>query len=424
VTSDYIDRLLELDFGQLALMISGVLRDPSSNFTVFVLFLAAVTIVLLLVIVALVLVFTGGDEEYEEYEEYGDYVETDEEAEARLAAVAERAAEAKAKAERRRRLAPVMALAWLGIAAVVWMAGGYVSGRDAICVSCHEDGSLLHTTRYTEPEADPHSGTRCIACHETSNWLAGVTVAVPGRAAHYINGVLTDADTSGYGVPVANNSCAGCHRRSLGETIESEDRGLRMSHAEPLESKALCSDCHAMHPGSGVVDRYTVGMDPCMRCHDQQTASAECSYCHTKDIGYALRSRTFLEPKIQVVDISCGGCHDEGPCDACHGTRMPHTAEFKGAFHAREAVEDIWDNGGRTCRRCHTNTRRSCTQCHKGTFPTHPPGYMPKGHQNADPLNNGCDQCHWQNAWIRGRNFCGLCHEQWRGLDPGRRTNQ
>jgi hypothetical protein len=93
-------------------------------------------------------------------------------------------------------------------------------------------------------------------------------------------------------------------------------------------------------------------------------------------------------------------------------------------MHARAAVEDVWFNGGEMCRRCHSDTRNGCWQCHLGTFPAHPPGYMPKGHQSADPFSNGCDSCHWQMAWIRGRNFCGLCHPKWDNINPGREVYQ
>ena len=110
--------------------------------------------------------------------------------------------------------------------------------------------------------------------------------------------------------------------------------------------------------------------------------------------------------------IDCGGCHSQETCDACHGIRMPHTMAFMGASHARPAVEDLWYNGGRTCSRCHNANNRPCTKCHN-TMPSHGADYMPKGHQAADPYNNGCDNCHGKNAWIKGRNYCGLCHPEY-----------
>ena len=65
-SADYIDRILELDFREAYVFLTGVLRDPSSNITVFALMLGAVTILVLLIILALVVLFTGGEDEYEE----------------------------------------------------------------------------------------------------------------------------------------------------------------------------------------------------------------------------------------------------------------------------------------------------------------------------------------------------------------------
>ena len=92
---------------------------------------------------------------------------------------------------------------------------------------------------------------------------------------------------------------------------------------------------------------------------------------------------------------------------------MPHTVAFMGTGHARPAVEDLWYNGGRMCKRCHTATRRPCVACHKNPFTGHPPSYMIEGHKNANPYSNGCDACHSEMAWVNGRNFCGNCHPKW-----------
>jgi hypothetical protein len=295
-----------------------------------------------------------------------------------------------------------------------------VSRRDAVCLSCHLDGGL-HTTRLEDPERDPHSDVMCVSCHESSNNLVTLTVAVPVRAAHYVGGFIGKRGGQEYGTPVRNAACSGCHESALVGTFENEARGIRISHAEPLESKALCSDCHAPHEGTGVTDGYTVGMETCLRCHDAQTASAKCDYCHTKDVGFAVAARSAVKPTTHVDIVSCGGCHSQKRCDSCHGIRMPHSAAFKNWGHARVAVEDIWYNDGRMCKRCHTDNRRPCARCHGSAFPAHPSKYMPKGHQTADPNSNGCDGCHNYNRWIAGRNFCGICHEKYLGAPIPRR---
>jgi hypothetical protein len=155
-------------------------------------------------------------------------------------------------------------------------------------------------------------------------------------------------------------------------------------------------------------------MSSCLRCHDNEQASAECEYCHTRDIAYAVHVNFDPSPKRLVPDTRCGSCHDETKCDACHGLRMPHSAEFLSVTHPREATLDIWYNGGQTCKKCHTVTRNPCTSCHRKVGPGHPVSHWPTSHKGDGPAAAaGCDGCHGYLAPIRNRNFCGVCHEEY-----------
>jgi hypothetical protein len=184
-----------------------------------------------------------------------------------------------------------------------------------------------------------------------------------------------------------------------------------MSHAEPLEAGAECVDCHALE--SGVVSDHNVGMVPCLRCHDNEVASAECETCHLGDPAQAIRS---TEPtagsfaSALVPRPGCDSCHDQATegCDACHGLRLPHADEFRAYAHARPGVEDIWDNDGKLCGQCHYQGRRDCTRCHE-QMPSH--GLWWKdAHYVGDDFNAPC-ACHQDKAWTPGRSFCGLCHD-------------
>ncbi len=306
-----------------------------------------------------------------------------------------------------RRLPLYATLGLWGLAfALVWVAGGLVSRTDQMCVSCHIDGSI-HALRIQAPAEDPHGAVECVSCHETGGLVASATTKVPWRAAHFVRGYLEDGGAKGYGSPVANSTCLACHRVEVASTQVDPERGIRVSHTEPLEQGALCNDCHRPRPNTGVIDRYTVGMDPCLRCHDGEQASAECDLCHTKDIGLAVQASSVVKPRAHQDIVRCEGCHKLDTCDACHGVRLPHSSAFMNGGHARQAVEDIWYNNGQVCNRCHTKNRRSCGNCHRNQFPSHPESYMPKGHQSADPYNNGCTQCHDYLEWMHGRNFCG-----------------
>jgi hypothetical protein len=380
------------------------LRNPAENPNAFILLIVAITTVLALVIMVVILVFMSSSEEDQIVTEEGEAVSIPREPPP--------VREPWIPEATRRRWAPVFTLGWVIVVAAIWVIGGFASRPDAVCLSCHVDDSP-HEARLDRSTAtvDPHESVRCASCHETPNLLLSVTTAVPGRAIHYVGGAIGNRYAEGYGSPVANSSCTACHREALVGTITDVDRGLRMSHKEPLELKPLCIDCHEASAGLGVVNQFTVGMEPCIRCHDAEVASAECSYCHIKDPGSAIQVKTDFKPKTHAVD--CSGCHELTTCDSCHGIRMPHTTPFMGAGHAREAVEDIWFNGGRVCKGCHTETRRPCGRCHGGTFPAHPPSYMIQGHKSANPFANGCDECHEYRAWVTGRNFCGNCHPQW-----------
>ncbi len=76
--------------------------------------------------------------------------------------------------------------------------------------------------------------------------------------------------------------------------------------------------------------------------------------------------------------------------------------------HAREGVEDLWFNDGKTCAKCHYEGHNPCSSCHE-SLPSHGKAWI-QAHKEGSP--DGCT-CHDKKAYIYGRNFCELCH------DPG-----
>lgn len=405
-----LDKLLQADLRDVWPFVLGVLKDPGTDRTAFIAILGVFAIITLLVVLVLVLVFMSVPEDEEEM------LAEDEQAPAVIPVVEEDAfvpeTDAEAPDEKPvRRISPLLSgVIWAGIFAIVWMAGGVVSSRDVMCLSCHGD-KPFHVVRADNPKLDPHSKVLCVDCHESPNVVVRITTAVPARAVHFLGGVTWEKVARGYGTPVANKSCAGCHQTVLATTITDPVRGLRVSHVAPLKAKARCSECHATHADTGITNRFTVGMVPCLRCHDNTTASAKCEYCHTKDIAFAVSSRGVVQSQSHDIAWDCSACHkDQTRCDNCHHLRMPHTQAFMNGGHARIAAEDIWFNNGNTCKRCHTAVRRPCANCHVGRFPSHGSPSWAKDHQAANPLSNGCDACHGYRAWIQGRNFCENCH--------------
>jgi hypothetical protein len=288
-----------------------------------------------------------------------------------------------------------------------WALTGYTTSDPALCKDCHwpaaEHANAVEGT-------DRHVAVSCISCHESGGTVGRYLRNVPARLIHFANTQSSDAVRGEYGrVTVA--ACSSCHAAALEGLATNEARGLKISHTQPLASSAVCIDCHAMR--AGVVGTHNAGMAPCLRCHDSKQASAECATCHDESTASAVRARTTSFTGEQIPDISCGGCHNEAQeCDWCHGIRLPHTREFMTYAHARAGAVDFWFNGGATCSRCHTESRRPCQRCHGSLLGGgHGEGtsWLARGHQKADV--QACDTCHRKLAYAATRDFCAdVCH--------------
>ena len=201
-----------------------------------------------------------------------------------------------------------------------------------------------------------------MSCHEPGGVIGRYVTGVPLRLLHSATASTGAGNAGDYG-QATTRACTSCHAAALAGTTTNAERGLKMSHAEPLAASASCIDCHTMR--NGIVSVHNAGMKPCLRCHDDVKASSACTTCHEGTVAAAARARTTSFQSVQISEVTCGGCHNEKrDCDTCHGIRMPHTTKFMAGAHARAAAVDIWYNGGATCRRCHTATRRPCTKCH------------------------------------------------------------
>lgn len=283
-----------------------------------------------------------------------------------------------------------------------WLATAVTTTSTPVCLTCHEGSDHA----LTQADRDPHEQVRCVRCHDDGGALASLTVAVPSRVEHVVTGMLREVPTGGYGT--SDRACGSCHAADIERTTDNGAKAVKMSHIEPLAQGAECLDCHRV--SDGVVGVSTTGMQPCLRCHNDTDASADCAFCHTGDIALAVAGRsqaTTATAEVLVTRIDCGGCHTQETCDSCHGIRLPHTPEFMSYGHAREGVEDLWYNGGATCGKCHTEESRPCTSCHLGRFMSHGSTFRTL-HQSG--TSSGCDSCHSAMAYRNGRDFCGLCH--------------
>lgn len=386
---------LETLFEELGILFT----DPMSNLTAALLLYAVIgTIIALMLVVAIMLLLGGNDED--EIDDSSASIE----ARHHTSELAQGEHSEARKPKTPAQLATTLAV-FAGLFLAVWVATGYSTSTNAVCLSCHAETAHV----LAADQENPHSDAGCVACHEPGGMVSRVTGNLTPRLLHFADASLSDvALMEEYG-RITQSSCLSCHdMRNNGDVVDKE-RGLRMSHAEPLDASVECVECHT--PVSGVVAGHNAGMSPCLRCHDAKRASAECSTCHDRKAAQAARSEvTTAYAGVQIEEVRCGSCHDEKQeCDSCHGIRMPHTVEFKAYAHARAGAADFWYNGGKGCAKCHTPTRRSCQRCHTLM--------LGKGHQPSQAINHRtateaqCNGCHRQYSHTSGRNFClEVCH--------------
>jgi len=301
------------------------------------------------------------------------------------------------------------ALIGVGVVVVVfgaWMAAGFTTSEPGFCTGCHGP-----TTAHLKGDksSDPHARVACVSCHESGGVMGRYVADVPLRLLHLATKYSGEGIRVEYG-QVTIRACSSCHAGSLPGVTTNRQRGLKVSHTEPLAASASCLDCHTMR--GGIVSVHNAGMAPCLRCHDGDTASSACKTCHAGTTTAAARARTASFQSAQIRDVTCGGCHDEKrDCDSCHGVRMPHTTEFMSGAHARAATVDFWYSGGKTCRKCHTASRRPCTSCHSNLLGTAHGSSLRVTHRRA--TSSPCNTCHLQNAPIATRDFCkDVCHSK------------
>lgn len=400
-----------IDLQRLPGELLTLLVDPTSNLLAALVLYAIITVVLLIVVVLAIMFIIstpeedeeGGDASRAEYDAGGDaddsaglepLVGTDD-------GVGAGAGSAAARPPRNR----LVTLAWVaGTALAVWVAAGASTASDALCESCHVETAHTLSTAL----ADPHARVGCVSCHEPGGLPGRFVTGVPARVGHIAGSVFASGGDA-YG-RVTEAACASCHRSGIAGVTVDDVRGLSMSHAEPLEAGVRCIECHRLT--DGVVAAHTAGMNPCLRCHDSQTASAECATCHDETAAAAARARSTGFARPQVEWVRCGGCHDEQRyCDPCHGTRMPHSPDFMRYSHARAAAVDFWFNGGDGCVSCHTPERRPCTRCHTSMIGSgHGPG-LAQTHSLAS--EQACNTCHQAWAFMPQRDFCAdVCHSE------------
>jgi hypothetical protein len=377
-----------------------LLRDPASNLTAAV---VGVSIIVLLVLIGLLAVvgavlFQQISVEEEEAEAAGEtvlpYERTREQG---PPSVWSRTADALTS---RRAITIIITLLVLGVLVSVY-AG--TSSNDYCGNTCHSMVSASDSWKRAS-----HKSVACVRCHEGMPGLSAASGTLL-RTRDVVSEVMGRVPSSSS--VVSPGTCLQCHASVRAGTIESV-RGVRVRHSDFLAAGASCVTCHTLSGHKGKTYEAPSVMSECLRCHDGKHAPSACAECHVGDIGrLPLVERTRVP--IRLPQPTCGGCHSQQTCDACHGMRMPHPENW--ADPKQHAMPGSF-SGRVICYRCHTFIDCEAPGCHTIQFDG-PKGYGPHGpnwnkrHQTVLVKDAGhCSACH-----TRTTNICLLCHPKLAG---------
>ena len=375
---------LQIQLNEIPNAIHQLITDPTSNLVASSLGLAIIVIALLILAV-IALVFLLPHENDEDEDKTGDTA-PDDDFTTEPDGMHE---EPNNNSTTPRRTTRWTRLAIVGALAVVALVSAYrgTSTAEYCGNTCH---SMVTPAKSWKTSS--HAKVDCVTCHETS-----VLSGTASRVRHVV-----DASLGGNSVPKAtvnSSTCLKCHEKVSKQTI-STDGGVRVRHSDFLAAGMACDECHESvgHAASSTAQSGT--MSTCLRCHDGDTAVSKCSICHIGDVGRAVvMQRDFT--KVELPTPTCGGCHPQTECDACHGLRMPHPANFADPHqHARLAAF-----GGREklCYRCHTAA--DCNRCHVNIGSGHAADWITYHQSYKRSDGNGyCLACH------KTKDFCSVCH--------------
>jgi hypothetical protein len=367
ILSSLIDSLSTITLDELPqrlTLIREALIDPRANPLPFFMGLSMLLIVLLIIVISIVLgwMLLTRDKtnrlNYALLDTQGEVIERIEVEDAPQSLLSSRQQWA------RRALRLILATA--GIGALLASFGAATRSR-TFCASCHQ--STNHTISVMEGE---HATIGCTDCHETGSVFQAITTNAPRRLVHVIGGLIdADAPVSGYGT-VTSASCLQCHDDDVVGVSSGRERStVRMSHREPLGAGMPCTACHEFNESQelGAPDR---GMQVCLKCHNNEQAAATCKTCHAQNpLTYARNAQwEFTSRLLAHVDPrqSCYRCHDPGPCDNCHGIRMPHPDDFTQMDRVGGHGAYSREHGIAVCFNCHngrsTMGATDCYLCH------------------------------------------------------------
>jgi DmsE family decaheme c-type cytochrome len=190
--------------------------------------------------------------------------------------------------------------------------------QNEICVSCHNDDTMMHWPGSMHEEEE----VACASCHE----------------------VHSQRDPA-FDKLAQQEKCFSCHPRTRSETFRNSSHPLRFG-------EMTCTDCHNPHAGNNdsLLVRSTIN-DTCYTCHAEKRGpflwehapvTEDCSLCHNP---HGSNHAALLKQRPPLL---CQQCHSPGGHPA-----LAYTSE---------AVNDSFQQRfllGRSCTNCHSQVHGS-----------------------------------------------------------------
>lgn len=337
------------------------------------------------------------------------------------------------KKRARRKLTPFERAVRTGITILVLtviIAGYYYTHYDEkFCASCHNIEPYVKEHKRSKD----HLSVKCISCHSNPG-LTGKLSNLPRELRNLFVYLSLAKPTKSS--PLFESSCYSCHKEIKSKTVGTVARVRHLDFLSPDNANISCSQCHKGlgHNPQEVSSKYI-----CSQCHNGKQAFAmkECSMCHKDDVTLTQASSDeTLIRKIGTGPLRCYNvCHPkqvESKCTPCHGTVMPHPAEF-----IKRHAANSWENRA-LCVRCHqergATTKRACG-CHPeegtsmhGTFEywfiEHQKAARSNPYMNCLCHESGgpkdlCDFCHIEGSPLRKAMLQQLTLQQQAPIAPG-----
>lgn len=232
---------------------------------------------------------------------------------------------------------------------------------NSFCTRCHSMQDASETASHSV-----HSDVSCISCHRGEG-VRGAIAYVPTLLREGLDQITPLSVAGGVMDPAP---CAKCHTTIFTSPLlkgEHPTTGCTTCHGNTSHPppKASPTPVTNPHPSDWVqlhgreADR---DLKSCATCHllGSENGSGTCMACHFR--GEYPHPKDWIQQhgptQIEQGTDACTLCHASTFCAGCHGTEIPHAADWLGE-HARV----FSDNFSPTpCFLCHAKTQ--CEDCH------------------------------------------------------------